>query len=389
MTHFQRGMNRMFYKNRIASPGPTPVLDEASAAAARPLIHHRSLAFQSVMKSVYRKLRTVFLTRNPVLVFTCSGTGAMEAAVTSLSRTDRPVLVIGGGKFAERWADISRAYGIPTHVIDVPWGTAVDPGRIQAFLKRFPETTAVFTTLTETSTCTVQPIRDIGRIVSRTNAILVVDGISGVGGQECRTDDWNVDVMIAGSQKALMIPPGLAFASVSPKARKAMRISNVPKFYFSFEKHLKSLKKSTTPWTPAIPLVMALNAALDRLTREGMESVFARHRVLAKAMQAGVRAMGLSMFSKQPADVATAVSIPAGVDGGKVKKILESDFGLTVGGGQDAIKGRVVRIGHMGFMDPFDILSSLAALGMALGKSGRRVKTGAGLSAAAKIFEEE
>lgn len=378
----------MFYKRRLLAPGPTPVLEEALLASAKPMIHHRTEEFNAVLKEVFEQLKVVFLTKSPVLMFTSSGTGAMEGSVANLCRTDRPVLVIRGGKFGERWAEISKAYGVPTDVIDVPWGQAVDPAAVESHLKKKPETTAVFTTLSETSTCVAHPIRELGAITSKTDAVLVVDGISGLGGQECRTDDWKVDVVVAGSQKALMIPPGLAFASVSDKAWKKVKESNLPKFYFSFEKHHKNIAKDTTPYTPAVSLIFALKAALDRMVAEGMDAIFARHKRLGESVRAGVQGMGLTVYSKNPVDVATAVDVPAGVDGGKLKKLFETDFGITVAGGQDSIKGKVVRIAHMGYMDPFDALAALAALGMGLAKLGHRADIGAGVAAALKKIQE-
>lgn len=372
----------MFYKRRLLAPGPTPVLEDALLASAMPMIHHRTEEFNAVLKRVFQQLKEVFLTKSPVLLFTSSGTGAMEASVANLCRTDRPVLVIRGGKFGERWGDITKVYGVPTDVIDVPWGEAVDPALVEKHLKAKPETTAVFTTLSETSTCVAHPIKELGAITSKTDTVLVVDGISGLGGQECRTDEWHVDVVVAGSQKALMIPPGLAMASVSDKAWKKTKESNLPKYYFSFDKHFKNIEKDTTPYTPAVSLIFALKAALDRMTAEGMDKIFARHKKLGEAMRAGVAGMGLTCFAKSPVDVATAVNVPAGVDGGKLKKMFETDFGITVAGGQDSIKGKVVRIAHMGYMDPFDGLAALAALGMGLGKLGHKVDIGAGLAAA-------
>lgn len=378
----------MFYKRRLLAPGPTPVLEEALLASAKPMIHHRTEEFNAVLKGVFEQLKTVFLTKSPVLLFTSSGTGAMEASIANLCRTDKPILVIRGGKFGERWAEISKVYGVPTDVIDVPWGEAVDPALVEKHLKQKPETTAVFTTLSETSTCVAHPIKALGAITAKTDAVLVVDGISGLGGQECRTDDWHVDVVVAGSQKALMIPPGLAMASVSDKAWKKAKESNLPKFYFSFEKHRKNIEKDTTPYTPAVSLIFALKVALNQMVAEGMDSIFARHKRMGEAMRAGVQAMGLTVFSKHPVDVATAVNVPSGVDGGKLKKMFDSDYGITVAGGQDAIKGKVVRIAHMGYMDPFDTLASLAALGMGLNKLGHKTDIGAGVSAAIRIIQE-
>lgn len=377
----------MFYKKRLLAPGPTPVLEEALLISAKPMIHHRTEEFNAVMKDVFDKLKTVFVTKNPVLLFTSSGTGAMEAAVANLCRTDRPALVVRAGKFGERWGDITKAYGVPTDVIDVPWGQAVDPADVAKHLKQKPETTAVFTTLSETSTCVAHPIKELGEITSKTDTLLVVDGISGLGGQECRTDAWNVDVVVAGSQKALMIPPGLAFASVSEKALKKSKESNLPKFYLSFDKHHKNIAKDTTPYTPAVSLIFALQTALDRMAAEGMDAIFNRHKILGEAMRAGVKAMGLTVFSRRPVDVATAVDVPAGVDGGKLKKLFDTEYGITVAGGQDHIKGKIVRIAHMGYMDFFDSLAALAALGMGLNKLGHRVDIGAGAAAAIKRIE--
>ena len=275
------------------------------------------------------------------------------------------------------------------NVIDVEWGTAVDPARIEEALKAEPSTKAVFTTLHETSTTVLTDIKAIAAVTAKTDAILVVDAVSGLAADELRTDEWGVDLVISGSQKALMLPPGLAFAAIGPKAEAAMKTSTLPKYYLDLTKAIKSLGKNTTPYTPSVSIIIAMNTALDALADEGMETVWARHAKLAQATRAGVVGMGMELFSQRPSNAATAVKLPEDVDGGALHKKLRDEFKATCAGGQDHLKGKIERIGHMGYYDQFDVITVLSAFELALKELGAAVKVGEGVAAAQRCFAEE
>ena len=373
-------------KERLFTPGPTPIPPEVSLAMAAPMTHHRQAAFEKIYASVSERLKTVFQTASPVVMLAGSGTSAMEGAVVNtLSAGDRAISV-NGGKFGERWGNIGKAYGVDLHVIDVEWGRAVDPAQIQEALEARPDTKAVFTTLNETSTTVRTDVKAIAAITAKTEAILVVDAISALAADELRMDAWGIDLVVAGSQKALMLPPGLAFAAIGPKAQAAMKKSTLPKFYLSFDKALKNLEKNTTPWTPAVSSVIALDVALNQILSEGMETVWARHAQLAEATRKGILGMGMALFSKSPSNAATAIKLPEGVNGEALHKKLRDEYKLTCAGGQDHLKGKIERIAHMGYYDQFDVLVVIGAVELALKDLGAPVKVGEGVAAAQRYF---
>jgi aspartate aminotransferase-like enzyme len=373
-------------KERLFTPGPTPIPPEVSLAMAAPMTHHRQAAFEKIYASVSERLKTVFQTASPVVMLAGSGTSAMEGAVVNtLSAGDRAISV-NGGKFGERWGNIGKAYGVDLHVIDVEWGRAVDPAQIQEALEARPDTKAVFTTLNETSTTVRTDVKAIAAITAKTEAILVVDAISALAADELRMDAWGIDLVVAGSQKALMLPPGLAFAAIGPKAQAAMKKSTLPKFYLSFDKALKNLEKNTTPWTPAVSSVIALDVALNQILSEGMETVWARHAQLAEATRKGILGMGMALFSKSPSNAATAIKLPEGVNGEALHKKLRDEYKVTCAGGQDHLKGKIERIAHMGYYDQFDVLVVIGAVELALKDLGAPVKVGEGVAAAQRYF---
>jgi aspartate aminotransferase-like enzyme len=373
-------------KERLFTPGPTPVPPEVLLAMAAPMTHHRQAAFEKIFVEVSEKLKTVFQTSSPVLILAGSGTSAMEGSIVNTLSAGDAAISVNAGKFGERWGNIGKAYGVNMHVLNVEWGSAVDPAQIEETLKAHPEAKAVFTTLNETSTTVLTDVKAIAAITAKTDAILVVDGISGVAADELRMDEWGVDIVLSGSQKALMLPPGMAFAALSPKAQAMMKTSTLPKFYLSFEKALKSLGQNTTPWTPAVSTIIGMNVALDRLIEEGMEAVWARHAKLAEATRAGIVAMGMKTFAKSPSNAATSILLPESVDGGKLHKKLRDEYKVTCAGGQDHMKGRIERIAHMGFYDQFDMLVVLGAVELALKELGADVKVGEGVAAAQRCF---
>jgi aspartate aminotransferase-like enzyme len=300
-------------KPRLMTPGPAPVPEDVLLELARPVTHHRSSEARAVVVEVVDGLRYSFQTRNDVLILAASGTGSMEAAVVNTVPAGSKAIVLDAGWFASRWAVLCRTFGIQPVVVSTEWGWPVEPDRVANALKDHPDAVAVFGTLSETSTGTGHPVEAIGRVVAKTPAIFVVDGISGVGAMECRTDDWKIDVLCVGSQKALMMPPGLAFLAVSPKAWTKIEAFDSPSYYFNLKLARKSMMDFTTPFTPAHTLIGALNVALGRIRAEGIEEVWERHRRLGQACRAGIRALGLELFSAKPAEGMTVFKIPEGL----------------------------------------------------------------------------
>jgi aspartate aminotransferase-like enzyme len=373
-------------RERLFSPGPTPIPPEALAAMARPIIYHRSPEFEAVQAEVREGLKYVFQTQNEVILMAASGTGAMEAAVVNtLARGDR-ALVIRGGKFGERWGEICRGYGVPFEAIDVEWGKAVDPARVADALRRFPDVRAVLATHSETSTGVLHDLQAIAEIVRPTPAVLVADCVTSLGVTDVPTDAWGLDVVVSGSQKALMLPPGLAFCALSEKAWAAAGRSDLPKFYFNLAAERKSLLKNQNAFTPAVSLVVALRETLARIRAEGLPNVFARHERLAAATRAGVQALGCTLFPERPTPAATAATPPAGIEASAIVKTLRTEHGITIAGGQDRLKGKIFRISHMGYVDGTDVTAVLGALERTLARLGAPVRLGEGVRAAQEIL---
>ncbi len=375
-------------KRYLLTPGPTPIPPEALLAMGQPIIHHRTEEYRKLFAQVTEDLKYIFQTKNDLLTFTSSGTGAMEAAVSNLLSKGDKTLVVRGGKFGERFGEICDSYGVEVLPIDVDWGMAVEPKLIEERLKDNPEIKAVFTTLCETSTGVVNDIEAISKMVSKSEAVLVIDAISGLGAVELKTDEWGVDVVVAGSQKGLMIPPGLSFVSVSDKAWEMVERSNLPKYYFSFKMAKEALeKKRENPFTPAISLVVALKEALELIKEEGLEQTLKRHARLAEATRAAVKAIGLELFApKSPANALTAVKVPQGVDGTVLVKVLAKDYGVIVAGGQAKLKGKIFRIAHLGYIDRFDLTTAISALEMALKGLGVKLELVSGVRAAVEVL---
>lgn len=377
------------YRYRLMAPGPTPVPETVLTRMAQPIIHHRTQAFEEVVGRVREGLKWLFQTKNEVLIFAASGTGAMEGAVTNLMRKSDRALCINGGKFGERWGKICKAYGLAYDEIMVEWGQAVSVAEVQ---KRLNENQyrAVFATGSETSTGVYHPIKEIAALIKdNPGTALAVDGITALGVHDIPTDEWGIDVLVSGSQKALMLPPGLAFASVSPKALEFAQASDVPKFYFNFLKEHQSIQKNTTAFTPAVGLILGLEEVLRLMKEEGLENVFKRHALLARATREALKAMGLSLLAPEaPSDAVTAALMPEGMDAGKVVKTLRDQFNMTIAGGQEQLKGKIFRIGHIGYYDPMDIMNSLAAVESALIQMGMKLEPGQGVGVALKILTQ-
>jgi aspartate aminotransferase-like enzyme len=379
-----------FIKQYLMTAGPTPVPPEVSQAMAAPMLYHRAPAFDELYQRVLTRLPQVFATSNPVLAFAASGSGAMESAVANLVQPGTKALACATGKFGERWIQLCEVYGAELVRHEPGWGVRLDPADIDRLLTENAGIEVVFATLSETSTGIVHDVQAIAEVVRRHDAILVIDAVSGLGAAELRQDDWGIDVVVAGSQKALMCPPGLAFASVSERAlERAARIGSHPpgRYYFDWARTAKSQAKGASPFTPAVSLFFGLDVALAMIEREGLENVWARHDLLARATRAGAAALGLDLYGDpdERSTVVTAIELPEDIDGGKVPGALR-DLGITANGGQDHLKGRILRIAHCGYFGAFDIVTSLSGLEMALSRLGHDVELGAGSAAAQKVF---
>lgn len=368
-------------KPRLFTPGPTPVPEETLLELARPVTYHRAPEAKAILAEVSEDLKYVFQTANPVFTLTCSGTGGMEAAVVSALAPGEKVILCTAGRWGERWRGILKAHGANIVAVEVPYGKAVTPDMLADALGQNPDAKAVFATLSETSTGVGHDLEAFGKLVAKTDALLVVDGISGLGAMECRVDAWNIDICVTGSQKALMLPPGLAFVSVGPKAWKKIDATPVRAFYFDLRRYKKSLAESDTPFTPANTLIRAQRASLKQIRAEGIENLWARHAKIAAACRAAVRAMGLEVFAERPNNALTVITVPGGVDGTATLKKLEKQYGYKLADGQDTLKGKVWRLSHMGYTDAFEVLGAVAALELVLLESGFKLDPGAGLAA--------
>ena len=373
-------------KPRLMTPGPAPVPEDVLLAMAQPVIHHRSAEAKQTIVEAVDGLKQVFKTANEVFILTASGTGAMEAAAVNTVPCGGKALVLNAGWFAQRWGKICKAYGINAIMLETEWGQPVDPVRVANALAEHPDTACVMGTLSETSTGTGHPVEAIGKIVAGTEAVFAVDGISGVGAMECHADAWGIDLLCVGSQKALMLPPGLAFVTVSPKAWKKIDAFDSPSFYFNLKTARKKMEDFDTPYTPAHTLIIGLRVALRRILAEGVDQVWARHKRMSDACQAGVQALGLSLFSARPAEGLTAFVVPEGVKDSAIRNKLQEKFGIYTVGGQEKLKGKIVRIGHMGYTDELDVVAGLAALEMVMAEIGYPVEPGAAVTAAQRVL---
>ena len=378
------------FKKRLMTPGPTEVPPTVLAEGAKPIPHHRTPRFRKVLTEVSEGLRDVFRTKHDVLIFPAAGTGGMESAVVNLCSPGDKILVASCGNFGDRWANIAEAYGIACEREDAAWGEAVDPARIGERLQADPDIKAVYTTLSETSTGVENDIRAIGEVVAKTPAVLVVDAISGLGATPLEMDAWHVDVTIAGAQKGFMIPPGLAMVAVSDKAWQRVETSRAPKFYFSWTKARKSLKAealANTPYTPNVSLILQLAESIRLIKEEGLEAVWARHARMARAVREAMGAIGVTLFSRsRPSNAVTAMCVPENVDGVKLVKTVRDTYGITLAGGQGKVKGKIFRIGHLGYADDWDVLSAVAAVERALRGQGFALEVGRGVTAAEKVL---
>jgi serine---pyruvate transaminase len=374
-------------KKRLFTPGPTPVPEEVLLRMAEPLIHHRHPEFHALFHRVNENLRYVFQTVQPVLTLNCSGTGGMEATFVNLFSPGETVIAVNGGKFGERWVQMPRVFGLRSVEIRVEWGASVGADLIVDALRTHPEAKAVYLTHSETSTGAAIDLEGVAKAIrGRSEALVCVDGVTSVGAHEMRFDEWGIDACVTGSQKGLMIPPGLAFVALSKRAVAAMEKSTMPRFYFDLRRALRACETDDTPWTPAISLIAGLDTALEMIRAEGIERVWARHRRLATGLRAGIAALGLRLFSQSPSYAVTPVWLPEGLEWKKFSTVLKIENGLTIAGGQGEFAGRIFRIAHLGYFDELDIVTVVAALEKALSVCGYQVTPGQGVAAVQAEF---
>src|SRR5574340_1418348 len=379
-------------KKYLMTPGPTPVPAEVLLTQAAPMIHHRTPDFSAAFAEAIKGLKYVFQTEGDALLFASSGTGVMESAIANCFSAGDSVIVCRNGKFGDRQKNICEVYGINVIDLKYEWTQVVDPADVATALEENPGVRGVIVTQSETSSGVLNDVKAIGAIVREyPECVLIVASITGIGAVEGKTDEWDLDVVMTGSQKGLMLPPGLAACTVSEKAWRAYERSTLPKFYFDWMKYKKNIANDTTPFTPAVSLVLGLNVSLKMIMDEGLENTIARHSMLAEATREGCEALGLKLFA--PAEgrgsAVTPVWVPEGVDGKKIVSILKNKYGITIAGGQDDYAGKIFRVGHLGYFGEFDIITMLAGLEMTLAELGYAFERGSGIVAAEAVFMGE
>ncbi|MCK4912694.1 MAG: alanine--glyoxylate aminotransferase family protein [Candidatus Omnitrophica bacterium] len=360
----------------LMTPGPSPVPLFVRESLSQEMMHHRTSEFKEILKKAHEGLKSIFCTENPVLVLSSSGTGAMEASVSNLFSKEDKVLAIGGGKFGERWAEIAKAFGLNVIEMNVGWGTAPSPDELTKILDDNKDIKAVLTTLCETSTATVFDVEKIAKITNEKDILLVVDAISGLGQDVLLTDQWGVDVVVSGSQKGLMLPPGLSFISLSRRAQNAIATSNLPKYYFDLKKALKSHANDDTPYTSAVSLIVGLATALEAIKKEGLEVRWKKFSKMAEATREAAKALGLETFSQSPSDSVTAIVSPENIKSSDIVKILRGEYGLSIAGGQADFKDKIFRIAHMGWISDKDLIECFLLLEKVLGGLGYEFEQG-------------
>jgi aspartate aminotransferase-like enzyme len=375
-------------KHYLLSPGPTPIPNEVALAMSETMIHHRTPQFNKVFDEARQGLKKLFGTKNDVLMLASSGTGAMEASIANLFSPGDKVLVVNGGKFGERWLNIANAYGLSPVEMKVTWGQAVKVAEVETQLKANPDIRAVMIQASETSTTVLHPVKEIAQI-TRNGPLLIVDGVTAVGVVPMPVDEWGLDVLVTGSQKALMLPPGLGFIALSDRAWESTKQAKLPRFYFDLNLERKNQQKGSGAFTPAVSLIFGARAALEMIEREGIENVYARHARLCRATRAGARALGLKLLAPDnPSPAATGIYLPAGIDADQVLDYLRDKMNITLAEGQDQLKGKAIRVAHVGYMGAFDVITAIAALEMALRKFGAEIPFGRGVAAAQEVLME-
>lgn len=375
-------------KYHLLAPGPTPVPPQVLEAMARPLVHHRTKDFEALFAEVRRGLEWLHQDKGDVIILASSGTGGMEAAVANLVSPGEGALVVEGGKFGERWTEICRAYGVAADVLRVEPGYSLRLDELESRLDPARHK-AVFLQASETSTGAKHDVEGLGRLLRKKapGTLLVADAITALGVYDVRPAEWGIDVLVSGSQKAMMLPPGLAFLWLSERAWAAAAKSRSPRYYFDLRIERKVQAKNTTAWTPAISLIAGLRVALGMMREEGLPGIFRRHAKLSAGTQAAVEALGLEIFPRdQRSECVTAVRVPEGVNGKAIPDRMQDAYGVTIAGGQGELAGKIFRIGHLGYVDESDVLTAVGALESVLADLGRRVERGAGVAAAQRVF---
>jgi len=380
----------MAEKRYLLTPGPTPVPPEVLAELAKPVIHHRERDFREIYERCLARLQDVYRTKNAVLMFTTSGTGAFESAVANLTSAGDRQLVLSAGNFGERWAGMARAFGADLVHARLEWGETPEPEDLRSALADAGDVKVVYLTHSETSTGVVCDVQALAAVAKEAGALVVVDAVSSLGAVPLESDLWDIDVVVSGSQKALMCPPGLAFASVSAAALAASANATAPRYVMDWERTRKGQAKLDAPFTPAVSIVRALDVALGLLLDEGLEAAFDRHARLGRACREGAKAMGLELFSpdEERSAVVTAIRAPEGIDSTSVVKGLRERFGMTIANGQGELKGKIFRIGHIGWFDIFDITSALAAVELVLTDAGAEIERGVAVTRALEAWAE-
>lgn len=375
-------------KQYLLSPGPTPIPNEVALAMAETMIHHRTPQFNKVFDETREGLKKLFGTKNDVLILASSGTGAMEASVANLFSPGDKVLVINGGKFGERWLNISNAFGLNPIEMKVEWGQAVKVADVEIQLKAHSDIQGVMIQASETSTTVLHPIKEIAEL-TQNGPLFLVDGVTAVGVVSLPLDEWGIDVLVTGSQKALMLPPGLGFIALSDRAWEKTKKAKLPRFYFDLNLERKNQQKGSGAFTPAVSLIFGARASLQMMQREGLQNVYARHDRLCRATRAAAKAMGLKLLAPDsPSPAATGIFLPAGIDADAVLEYLRDKMNITLAEGQDQLKGKAIRIAHIGYMGAFDVITAIAALEMALRKFGAEIPLGKGVAAAQEVLME-
>ncbi|MGZ8426173.1 MAG: pyridoxal-phosphate-dependent aminotransferase family protein [Candidatus Binatia bacterium] len=375
-------------KQYLLSPGPTPIPNEVVLAMAKTMIHHRTPQFNKVFDEAREGLKKLFATKNDVLMLAASGTGAMEASVANLFSPGEKVLVINGGKFGERWFNIANAFGLNPIELKVEWGQAVKVADVERQLKAHPDIQGVMIQASETSTTVLHPVREIAKL-TKNGPLFLVDGVTAVGVVPLPLDEWGIDVLVTGSQKALMLPPGLGFIALSDRAWEKTKTAKLPRFYFDLNLERKNQQKGSGAFTPAVSLIFGVRASLDMIQREGLVNVYARHDRLCRATRAAAKALGLKLLAPDsPSPAATGIYLPEGIDADAVLEYLRDKMNVVLAEGQDQLKGKAIRIAHIGYMGGFDVITAIAALEMALRKFGAEIPLGRGVAAAQEVLLE-
>ncbi|MCP8615289.1 pyridoxal-phosphate-dependent aminotransferase family protein [Salirhabdus salicampi] len=369
-------------------PGPTPIPPSVQRAMNQPMIGHRGNESKQLIERIKPKLKPIFGTNQDVLLISGSGTAGLETAVVNTVSTNDEVLVIVTGAFGDRFVKICNTYGLQTHVLEVPWGEAVKPEQVEQFLRSHPNLKGVFATFCETSTGVLNPIEQIGKIVrEQSNALFIVDGVSAVGGAKVEMDNWSIDVLVTGSQKAFMLPAGLTMVSVSERGWDVIHQNKQPRFYFDLTSYQKKLEDDSTPFTPALSLLFGLEQVLTLMEEEGVENVFKRHQMMKDMTRSAVHALGIPLLTSDEDASPTVTSIkPDDFSAEDLRKAVKEDFNLTLAGGQQHLKGKIFRVGHMGYCSPADVLQYIGLLEIGLTKIGKEVPLGAGVAAAQNVY---